>query len=373
MKAYASIASAVYAQVWAVQPQYLDSITAFIELKASGGFADVDLVAGFAEKQGLQAARRTAAGSAGKAAIAVLPLYGLIMQRGSMVGNISAAQGTSIEQFTRQFRQALNDPGIKAIVIDVDSPGGTTAGCDELAAEILAARGKKPIYAHANCQMASAAYYIACSADEVIASPSAHVGSIGVYAAVKDESEALQKAGIKYTLVTYGENKAEGDPRVPVSASAIANIQQLVDAAGTMFDNHVSEARGVSASTVRSTYGQGRMFDAAHARKLGLVDRVESFDQTLARLGVSTASPARIQMTSASGASLNAAATSADGGAATCDCPCDSCAGGDCTGCTSEDCGDGCGCEGSVARHKAAAQVVIEAAALRRRALIASI
>lgn len=370
--AYARITSAIYAHIWAVQPEYLDSIAAFIEMKAAGGFADVDLVAGFAEKNELQAARRSAASSAGNGAVAVLPLYGLIMQRGDMLGGLSSARGTSIQQFTQQFRQALNDPAIKAIVIDVDSPGGTVSGCEELAAEILASRGKKPIIAVANCQMASAAFYIAAGADEIVASPSALVGSIGVYAALRDESEALQQAGIKHTLVTYGENKAEGDPRVPVTAKAIGHLQQLVDAAGTMFDNHVAKARGVTAGAVRSAYGQGRMFDAAQAKQIGLVDRVESFDQTLARLGVNPSAPARQMMQSSSVPGISAAA--ADDGAATCQCPCDPCVAGNCEDCSMDDCGfDGCGCEASQARQKAAAERVLQSAAVRRRALIAAV
>jgi signal peptide peptidase SppA len=294
------------------------------------------------------------------------------MQRGSMMGNLSASSGTSIQQFTQQFRQALADPAIKAIVLDVDSPGGTTAGCEELAAEILAARGKKPIIAVANCQMASAAFYIAAGADEIVASPSALVGSIGVYAAIRDESEALQKAGIKITLCTYGENKAEGNSSLPVTAKAIGHLQQLVDAAGGMFDAHVAKARGVSGATVRSTYGQGRMFDAQHAKQLGLIDRVESFDQTLARLGVNASAPARQSLQSAAVTEISAAA--ADPDATSCQCTCAPCVAGDCAGCTTDDCdAEGCDCEALQSSAKAAAQLSLHSAAVRRQALIAAI
>jgi len=105
--------------------------------------------------------------------------------------------GTSITGFRAAFRQALRDPSVSAIIFDVDSPGGTIDGVPELADEIFAARGRKPMVAVANTQMASAAYWIASAADEIVVTPSGSVGSIGVLTAREDLSRATQMAGIK--------------------------------------------------------------------------------------------------------------------------------------------------------------------------------
>lgn len=286
MKAYGRILSAVYSQVWAIQPEKLEAITGFLELKANGHLPDANVLTEIQAASAVTAARVQNAAANGSGTVAVLPLYGLIMQRGNMVGDISGPRGTSVEQFKAQFRQAVNDPGVKAIVIDVDSPGGTVSGVDELASEIYAARGKKKITAVSNCLMASAAYYIACSATEIVVSPSSQTGSIGVYAALKDESAMLEKMGVKVHLVAYGDNKALGDPRVPVSEAAIKDLTKMVTSYGVMFDAAVGRGRKMSAGKVHDTFGQGLTFTAKDAVSLGMADRVATFDDVLSEYGI---------------------------------------------------------------------------------------
>jgi signal peptide peptidase SppA len=286
MKAYLRIMTAVYGNIWAIEREKLEDIVGFLELKMEGGVPDGHILADIKAASEVAAARVQKASAVSSGSVAVLPLYGLIMQRGNMMGDVSGPRGTSVEQFKQQFRQALNDPSVKAIVIDVDSPGGAVSGVDELAAEIYAARGKKEITAVVNCQCASAAYYIASSATKIVASPSSMTGSIGVYAALRDETAMLEKAGVKYTLVTYGENKAAGDPRVPTSAGAVAELQETVNAFGTMFDKSVARGRKVTQAQVRADFGQGRMFTAQQAKKLGMVDDIGTLDDVLAGYGI---------------------------------------------------------------------------------------
>lgn len=371
MKAYKLIITAVYGNIWAIQQGKLDDICAFLELKAEGGIPDAQAKEDVREKSEIMAARAKKASANSAGSVVVLPLYGMIMQRGNMMGDISGPRGTSVEQFRQQFRAAVNDPSVRAIVIDCDSPGGTVSGVDELAAEIYSARGKKEITAVVNCLCASAAYYIASQATKIVASPSSQTGSIGVFAALRDDTAMLEKQGVKFTLVTYGENKSAGDPRTPTSPSAIAELQEMVNAFGGMFDKAVARGRGVAVGQVRESYGQGKMFTAPQAKKLGMVDDIGTLDDVLANYGIDPNAP-REQMSAGPGVELSASAPSAGDGA-TCDCTCDPCAGGDCGGCTSEDCSDLCGCEASQARKKAVQQSAIEAASLRRRALIAAI
>ena len=215
----------------------------------------------------------------------MLPLTGVIMHRANMFSEFSG--GTSTEKFTAAFRQLVADPMIKAIVLDVDSPGGTVAGVEELASEIFKAREQKPIYAVANALAASAAYWIASSATELIVTPSGLVGSIGVYAAHQDISEFAKQAGVKVTLVSAGKYKTEGNEFEPLSDEARAALQARVDEYYGMFVKAVARNRGVSPSDVRGGFGEGRVVGAKQAVALGMADRVATLDETLARLGVS--------------------------------------------------------------------------------------
>ncbi len=295
MNEHARFLSALIGDAWAMRRVDLDAM--LMSLKANAA------PMGEAEAAVL-AQRMRVASKASTGAVAVLPLYGTIMQRGSY-------WGASVQQFTGQFRAAVNDPAVKAIVIDVDSPGGTVAGCDELTTEMFKARGKgKKIVAVANSLMASAAYYIASAATEIVASPSSTTGSIGVYAALADYSEMLAMAGVKYTIVTHGENKAAGDPRQPTSQSAIDELQASVTAFGQMFDKAVARNRGKTVGQVRETFGQGKTFMASDAKAIGMVDRVATLDDVLAEFGIeplslglaASADPAIAALTGALGA-----------------------------------------------------------------------
>jgi signal peptide peptidase SppA len=284
---YANILSAVYGNLWAMHPERFEAMCAFLEVKASGELPAIDVQATIHAAAEVQAARAKATNAASSGTVAILPLYGVIMQRGNMMGDISGPRGTSVEQFKGQFRQMVNDPNVKAIVIDVDSPGGTVAAVDELTSEMFSARSKgKRVIAVSNCLMASAAYFIASAANEIVASPSSQTGSIGVYAALRDDTGLLEKNGIKYTVVTHGENKALGDPRTPTTQAAIDQLQELVTAAGNAFDQAVARNRGISMKQVRDAFGQGKTFTAQQAKAIGMVDRVASFDDVLAELGI---------------------------------------------------------------------------------------
>ena len=213
-------------------------------------------------------------------AVAVIPIWGVIAYR-----NFDASSGmTSGEFIAALFRQALRNEDVTAILFDINSPGGTVEGIPELADEIFKARGTKPMVAIANAQMGSAATYLGTQADEVVSIPSGETGSIGVYGLHEDYSAWLDKEGIKITTFQHGEHKLEGAPWAPLSDESKAFYQSRVDEAGRLFDAAVARARGVSVADVRKTFGQGRMFSAKDALKVGLIDRIATFEETVARL-----------------------------------------------------------------------------------------
>jgi signal peptide peptidase SppA len=261
------------AAVLAIEPKSFWTMMAML----SAGLAEPDY-----ERLGLdyRARRQRATATTGK--IAVLPLYGFISHRADVF--TLAFGGTSTEDFGQALDVAMADTTVTRIVIDVDSPGGTTDGVAELAAKIQAARATKQIVAVANTWMASAAYWLGASATEVVASPSSHVGSIGVFAIHEDLSVALETAGVKPTVISSSDYKSEGNPFEPLGDEARDEIQKQVDQLGRMFERDVAQGRGVSLATVQAKFGQGRVYGAVEAKERGMVDRVGTLEQTLARL-----------------------------------------------------------------------------------------
>ena len=219
-------------------------------------------------------------------AVAVLPLYGVVAQRMSMMRQVSEG-GASTTQFAAQFRQAMSDPNIKAVVIDVDSPGGGVYGVAELGAEIRDAvkAGGKPIVAVANSLAASAAYWIASQAGELVVTPGGEVGSIGVFTIHEDASRLYDAMGLDVTMISAGKYKVEGNPFEPLSDEAREAMQARVDDYYRMFVSAVAKGRGVSVSAVKGGFGQGRVVGAEEAVKLGMADRVDTLENVIRRLG----------------------------------------------------------------------------------------
>jgi signal peptide peptidase SppA len=283
MKTYNHIMRAVCSIPWAIEQSKLHAIIAFLEYKALTGGAPIDADIR-AELMAATSARSVARQSG---AVAVLPLVGIISHRMSAMAEVSGPGGASTEKFGRAFSQAVNDPNVKAIVIDVDSPGGTIDGVEELANLIYSARGTKPITAIANSKMASAAYWIGAAADEVVASPSSLVGSIGVYMAHEDISQQMEQEGRKLTIISYGKYKTEANEFEPLTPEAKDHIQKLVNSMGNAFTKSVAKFRGVKVAQVRNGFGEGRVVTAEDAVSLGMADRVGTMDDVLQKYGVS--------------------------------------------------------------------------------------
>jgi capsid assembly protease len=281
---------ALSGKLWFVHEQKFNEMLAFAELACSGGAAFETMRAHFEACAEFQAARARTV-TAGAGAVAVVPLYGMLAHRGSFWSMYFG--GATVENLTDQLRQAVNDPLVSAIVLDVDSPGGDVEGIDELASEIYAARKQKPITAISNSLCASAAYYLASQASEIMVSPSSLTGSIGVYTAHEDDSKFLDDMGVKITLIKYGENKAEGNPYEPLSDPARDHMQDMVNTFGEMFDKAVARGRGMKAEDVHNKFGQGRVFDAKKAVAMGMADKVGTFDDALIKHGVTRTIGAR--------------------------------------------------------------------------------
>lgn len=277
---YENVIRAVMADPWAIREQEFAVITALIELRARGEKLSPEDVQARLEEAAISAGPRAGARATG--AIAVVPVYGTIMPRASLMADMSG--GTSVQGLTKAFRAAMADEGVGSIVLDVDSPGGQVGGIEELAAEIRAARGTKPIVAVANYTMASAAYWIASAADEIVASPSSLVGSIGVLSIHQEASQMAEKLGVTTTITRRPPSKADANEFEPLTDDAKAELQQRVDDYYNQFVGAVAKGRGVTAAAVRDGYGQGRVLTAKRALDAGLVDRIDTLDGVIRRL-----------------------------------------------------------------------------------------
>ncbi len=206
--------------------------------------------------------------------IAVIPVYGTLVQK---LGTLRPYSGmTGYDGIRRVFLTAVNDPEVKGICLDIDSPGGEVAGCFDLVDLIYAERGKKPIHAILSENAFSAAYAIASAADKICVPRTGGVGSVGVIVIHCDWSQHIKDDGLKVSIITYGNRKAESNPYVALSDEAKAAIQHDVDEMGRLFVSTVSRNRGLSETVIRNT--QAACYLAAEGVQMGLADAVASPD-----------------------------------------------------------------------------------------------
>lgn len=206
--------------------------------------------------------------------VAIVEVQGTLVHK---LGSLRPWSGmTGYDGIRQNLFAALDDPAAKAIVLDIDSPGGEVAGCFDLVDTIYQARGTKPIWAILNDSAYSAAYAIASAADRIIVPRTGGVGSIGVITAHVDMSKALTAAGVAVTFITYGDCKADGHPELPLSKEALARYQADITTMGELFVETVSRNRSISAATVRDTQAATFMGDKGVA--LGLADQVAAPD-----------------------------------------------------------------------------------------------
>ncbi len=208
--------------------------------------------------------------------IAVIPVQGTLLKRASFLSAWSGS--SSYEQIQRQVGNAVADAAVSAILLDVDSPGGETAGCFDLADYIFSARNQKPIWAVANDLALSAAYAIASSASRIYLNRTGAVGSIGVYALHMDQSGFNKNLGVSYTYVFAGERKVDANPHEPLSERAQSDIQSEVDREYGIFTETVARNRNASQESIVAT--QAAVVWAENAIPL-LADEMGTFEDAL--------------------------------------------------------------------------------------------
>ena len=191
----------------------------------------------------------------------------------------------SCEQISAFLAQLATVPDVKAIILEIDSPGGSVYGVPELAKQIRTLRETKRVVAIANSLAASAAYWIGSACSEFWVTPGGEVGSIGVWQMHVDLSKELEALGVDVTLISAGKYKVEGNPWEPLSEEAKAFLQQRIDEYYDLFVRDVAEGRGVKVAQVKDGFGQGRVLGAKEALAEGMVDKIGTLPELLAKVG----------------------------------------------------------------------------------------
>jgi len=205
--------------------------------------------------------------------VALFSLDGPLMKHVS-----SMEDGTSTVLMRRAMRAAGRDERVQAIMLHIDSPGGTVAGTADLAADIAAVNKRKPVLAFIEDLGASAAYWLASQASEIIATPESMVGSIGTFAVLYDMSRLADRAGITVHVIRAGDMKGAGEPGTAITDYQLAEFQRLVDGLNKFFVRGVARGRGMKVEDVREI-ADGRVQIGREAMALRLVDGLGRFDE----------------------------------------------------------------------------------------------
>jgi signal peptide peptidase SppA len=205
--------------------------------------------------------------------IAVIPVTGPLFRYANLFTAVSGA--SSYELIARDFTTALENPQIKGIILDIDSPGGEVNGVSELANMVYAARGVKPIVAYASGDAASGAYWIASAADEIIVSETSALGSIGVVGMYRG------KTNESVEIVSSQSPHKRLDPQ---SDEGRARLQSRIDSMADVFISAIARNRNVTAEAVQAQFGGGDVLIGAQAVSAGLADRVGALESLITQL-----------------------------------------------------------------------------------------
>lgn len=263
---------------WSIRPEALMAMSEALDAVMAGAAPNVEAFAANGEDGGEDQPYELIGN------VAVVSVVGTLVKRNSWLSCFN-----TYSDVQAALSQALDDPRAAAILLCIDSPGGSVDGCQELAGFIQGAASQKPLYAYADGQMTSAAYWISAAAREIAAPPTAIVGSIGVVAVHYDRSSQDQKMGVKRTFVTAGKFKAAANDAEPLSDDGRRVIQEYIDGTYAIFLQGVSENRGLDLAS-SATWADGKVFLAEPAKQAGLIDHVMNLDAFLERIQAQLAS-----------------------------------------------------------------------------------
>ncbi len=217
----------------------------------------------------------------GKKGVAVIHVSGLIAS--SPAGGIlSTAVTATPESLIKQLRRADSDSRVAAVVLRIDSPGGSAAASQEIFEEVK--RMKKPVVVSAADIDASGAYYISCGADEIMANRASEVGSIGVILSIPNLQELYDKVGVKYVTIKQGKYKDIGSDSRPMTDEEKQLLEKETQEIYEQFIADVASSRNIPVAKVREM-ATGMVWNGSKAKEMGLIDSLGNYQDAVARAG----------------------------------------------------------------------------------------
>jgi len=212
--------------------------------------------------------------------VAIIPIQGILAKKINLLQKISG--GTSTQLISRDIQAALDDTEVETIILKIDSPGGSVDGVETLAGQISEAAKTKRIIAYVDGLAASAAYWLASSANEIyVSEKTAFVGSIGVYQIHVDESESEKMDGVKTTVIRAGKYKAFPDGYEALTNEGKEILQDEVDKIYSIFVNAVAKNRGLDVAAILAQHS--KVFISSDAVELGLIDGIINFSELIGK------------------------------------------------------------------------------------------
>lgn len=203
--------------------------------------------------------------------VGVVSIHGPLFRKGNFWTELFG--GSAYDQIQHDINVLTTTPGLKAIVLDIDSPGGEASGVAELADSIYQLRGKIPVHAYIGGTGASAAYWIATAAQEIHSSSTAIIGSIGVQTAVRNSKNSSE--------IRFVSSQSPNKNRDPATEEGAAEVQRVINDLADVFIAQVARNRSTTSDDVQKRYGQGSVFVGASALKQGLADKLTTFEDLM--------------------------------------------------------------------------------------------
>lgn len=211
--------------------------------------------------------------------VAIVPIMGPIFPRANLFTEISGA--TSLQTMAQDLQKMAERTDVKAVLLNVDSPGGVVTGVDEMAGMIAEVAAQKPVTAYVGGTGASAAYWLAAAANEIVVSRTGQVGSIGVVATIPKQQTPDEMGVMDFEIVSSNAPEKRPDPETSEGRRAVI---ERIDEIERIFIDSVAENRGVSRETVIKDFGRGNVMVGGVAVRRGMANRIGTFEETLARL-----------------------------------------------------------------------------------------
>lgn len=269
----ARVMERVYCDRWLVQPAYHATVIApIVHAHVTGQAHANGLMDAFANQKPEPIADV-------KDGIGYVMLDGVISRKVSAIEKSSGI--TDVAEVAAAVSDFAGRDDVQGIMLMIDSPGGTVGGVPELASIVKAASERKRVVAYVDGMACSAAYWIASQADEIIATESAHVGSVGVYLPMMDSSRAHEMAGIKPVVIKSGIYKGMGLPGTSLTDEQINFLRGSVESLHADFMKVVNTGRG---REIDPAMMQGQDFRSGEAKAIGMIDEIGTFDDAVNEL-----------------------------------------------------------------------------------------